>query len=175
MKIRMYWRQRHCIQSWYVHTWNLLHRVRRNALPLCNCSIQTAGYLILDQTAYHCEHQCVWEFKCFAKLIVWNITHHPNSHVRVPAARAWHDLFYKFYGNGYSTPATYTAVGARARTVQSPCGHNGWQIIPGCANFAFDNARRLTVHHCGHRHYINNCHGTKCEFRFIMWPAHNKD
>ena len=103
----------------------LFHKERGGAPPPGDCSLLPAGDPTLDQIACHFEHQYVRDFKCLTKLNEWHGTHHPKSHVHVPAIGAWHYSFDKFHRNIYSTPASYTTIGARARAIRSLCCHNG--------------------------------------------------
>ena len=49
----------------------------------------------------------------------------------VPAVRVWDYSCDKIYRNKYGTSARYATVGARARAVRRPCGHNGERATPG--------------------------------------------
>ena len=124
-EIPMHWHPRHHMPSPFLPAGYLFHKARGSAPPPCDCSLLPAGDPTLDQIACHFEHQYVRDFKCLTKLNEWHGTHHPKSHVHVPAIRAWHYSCDKIHRNRYSTPARYTAIGARARAVRSPCGHNG--------------------------------------------------
>ena len=87
-EIPMHWPPRHDMPSPFMPTGYLFHKARGSAPPPCDCSLLPAGDPTLDQIACHFEHQCVRDFKCLTKLNEWHGTHHPKSHMHVPAIRA---------------------------------------------------------------------------------------
>ena len=101
----------------------------------------------LHKKACHFEQKYVRNFECLTELGEWYGTHHPNSHLNVPTVRVWDDSCDEIHMNKYGTSARYATVGARARDVRRPCGHNEGRATTGAkvTHLRMHNAPQRTM------------------------------
>ena len=94
-----------------------INRRRTHAHQELHINFQPARTPSLHKVTCHFKQKYVRDFECLTQLNEWHGTHHPNSHVNVPAVRV--------LKNKFGTSTRYATVGARAKAVRRPCGHNG--------------------------------------------------
>ena len=110
-------------------------------------NFQPARTPSLHKVTCHFEQKYVRDFECLTKLGEWYGTHHPNSNLNVPAVWVWDYSCDKSHRNKYGTSARNATVGARARAVRRPCGHNGGRATPGAqiTHLRMHNAPQRTM------------------------------